>query len=217
MAISTKFRDLLPRPVAEEMDLFVAGLKRLILSEHEGDGSHGDITARTLSLSEHVVSTLSVPNQVISQVQISATQTIATATPTSIIWRIPVVMTAQAEAAFEPYKFLQPTTLGGITGTTFIPPEPGTYLITAQIQWDTAGATTGSRYLSLIVDGTEIAGVINDGTTKNITQTLTKVYVWPNAEKGMNGWKFNVFQNSGGNLDLTTTDSSGWAQAVKLW
>ena len=159
------------------------------------------------------LSTVNVPTQPIARVRVNATIEIANNTATVVTWAVPSQQTAYE---FDATGILVPTTAGGSSGTTFRPQEDGIYLLTTQIRWEAAAATTGVR--QLILDGfdDEIAINAKDGSTSAITQEIVSLYQWPCPLNGRHTWSWEVFQTSGGGLDIVRTANSGWAQVVKL-
>lgn len=206
-------------PLAPQLrvESLLVNLRAVLFWQHKVDGSHSAITADTLALATGVVGSLTVPDQPMTQVRLKATQTLATGVDTTIEWAVPATIAPSALAGFSHPAMLAETTVG--KGTTFTPSEPGTYLIVAQVRWANAGPAVGTRGFRLFLnDGvpTQLAADFRPGTAEILTQTLSRILVWPNADIGRAGFFFKAIQDSGGNLDLVTTSNNGWVQVVKL-
>jgi hypothetical protein len=177
-------------------------------------------TPRSWEEMEHVfaqlqtwLSSVRVAPQPIARVRLNATQAITNNTSTDVVWAIPAQQTAYE---YDTTGILRPSSSGGTSGTLFLPNEDGLYLLITQIRWAAAGATTGVR--QLILDGfdDEIAIDAKDGSTTAITQQLVSLYQFPCPLNARHPWDWEVFQTSGGDLDISRTANSGWAQVIKI-
>lgn len=210
MGFSLKFRNTLPTAVANEFEQFFGGLRAFLFAEHKIDGTHGAVTADTLALGR-MAGSLTAPDQPMAQVRLGSDQTIPNNTTTQVVWAVPTLTTPQAYSAFDVRRFLSLD-----DRKTFTPPEPGTYLITVQVRWANGGPAVGTRGVQVfLADGTEFITSFTPGSAVTVTQTFSRVLVWPN-ESGSQGFSVSVFQNSGGNLDIKTVNNSTWVQIVKL-
>ena len=180
MSLALLHPDAYPEGIRLELTQLVASLQAMLGREHDGDGRQRVIWQRWL---------------------LGEAQSIATATTTTIVFRVPDVRNV-GDATVDPVG-------GSVTIRT-----PGVYLVSAQVLWGTSG--TGVRVVRLLRDQTEealsrVGALTTDPTSQWISAPLPCVAGTTISVTG--------YQDSGGALNVvhaTATPPTSFLTIVRV-